>query len=663
MNTNLKIIGEHPFATDADGNLKSRIATVFPITGEMVTVPGIHATQHFHYTDILNSRRAEEGRPPLTDEEADAIWTNAVDLIITDKCIQIRPVPEKMKLALRADKCLQTIASKRSIRFLRASDPKVQQAIRETGEYWRICPYPQLKEEIISTIENSKIAINGERIYHYCAETGSRHLTYQSFKDLEKMDDASLRLHLIEIRDYSTIKNKGHHPEIAFFAASSKFGAAGFKGFDFEEASPGQLRIHHKELSEKFKAAVSKTLQRNNPNAKVWRDTMFACLMNEESETLARSVISDLTSEFFRMIRWLPGGRIENGRLIFDSMFNDRITYQDDKKLAELCDAKIKGFIVNYIREFGNIEYVNIGWVLPSIRHLKKQANGHRVYIAEVKHLGADKPVIRILRIQQWGMREHLDYNKNNANRDMLYAFEHAMEYTEYTQDRRLACWDLGMPLPGKIDTRSLVEVYAGRQKRYHGRRIRTTYYERDFIKGLASDKIPDAFLKEPAYAISVARLLGQAAAPNMVVGRTIGENSTKAFFDNGDEMILSNSDGHPHRIVVADHAGTFHDYTNAFSVFAADYALPVTRRLKKVSNPEAFTETYLTSLSERLLQMKDECHQQKEAFNTLFQSSKQGPKTFSDRWAKALDRLENTDVPKLIACIRREIENLKNQS
>jgi hypothetical protein len=121
--------------------------------------------------------------------------------------------------------------------------------------------------------------------------------------------------------------------------------------------------------------------------------------------------------------------------------------------------------------------------------------------------------------------------------------------------------------------------------------------------------------------------------------------------------MILMDPTGAPQRIVVADHAGTFTDYTSPLSTFASGYAYPAVWRAEFVPKPDLFIETYLDSLSVRLLEMQEECRLKRRVFDALFQHSKQGPETFSDRWSKALDRLGNTDVAALVARIREEIQ------
>ena len=645
----LEILGDHPLTTLPDGKLKSRIGTLFVSTSALVTLPGMtHAMQRLFYRDHLTTLRRQQGLPELSEDDVYDVWESAVDLIMEERDILIRPEPNRMPQAFEADDLLQELASKRHIRFLHAHNAAVQQAIRERGEYWRISAQPQKDDEIIAAIARSKIAIGGQPIYYYSPVTGTRFLTVQAFRALAAMGTDELIRHLVEIRDYSGMRNRHHHSEIAFFAADGTFTDKSLVGYDFEHATPGQLRAWHAELADHFLGAVDSTLHEDRPERPIWRNHMFACLMDERNDTLTDSVISGLTPEFFRQIRWFPGGRVEDGELIFDPIFDELQARPNDPELVGLCDQRIKGFICNYVREFGGLEYVNIGGLLPGLRK-RPALGGHRAYLAEIKHRGADKPILRILRIQQWGIRERLDEGK-----DLLWAIMEAYEYTEYTLDRRLACWELGMPLPVRMDARTVPETYFGTNTAYHGTRIWATYYEREFINGLATDKIPAPRLSDPAFALRVARLLGQAAAPNLVVGRTTDKGVVT--FDGGDEMLLTDEQGAPQKIVVADHAGTFNEYESPLVKFAQGYANPVVARAAKVPNAGAFAETYLSALADRLTEMQKDYREKRRAFDALFQQSKQGEKTFSWRWAKVLARLDATDIPALIEQIRQAI-------
>ncbi|HNX35594.1 MAG TPA: hypothetical protein PKM57_13255 [Kiritimatiellia bacterium] len=646
----VEIIGDLPLATDERGNLKSHIGTFFVSVGVLVTLPGMpHALQHLAYHAHLNRQRKSAGLPALSHDALMTLSANAVDLIMKGRDVLIRPDPSQMPLAFRADEQLQELVPKQHIRFLNAHHPNVQQTIRERGEYWRISPLPRNKDAIIKAIRDARVAIGGQPIYFYNPETGSRFLTVQSFSALATLDDADLRRHLIEIRDYSSKFNRTHYREVSFFAAGDSFGSRDFAGQPFEALPEADLRAVHVKLCERFRSAVPAHLHKDAPNDPEWRKRMFDSLSELQSDVQTDAIVSGLSPEFFRQIYWHPGGRIENGELVFDSIFDEAYKHPDDPELCRLCDDRVKGFIRNYIREFGGILYVNIGGILPEMRQ-RPPVGGHRAYIAEVMYRGADKPVLRILRIQRWGIRERLDEDK-----DLLWAVMEGAEYTEYTLDRRLGCWELGMPLPGRIDTRHIAENYFGKQQKYHGTRIWTTYFERDFIDGMATDKIPEALLKDAAFMLRVARLLGQAAAPNLVVGRTDGKGNVT--FDSGDEMILMNELGIPERIVVADHAGTFNDVNRPLVDFAADYARPAVSRAKQVANLDACIQAYLEALSSRLSEMKHECRLRRHAFNALFYGGRQGPGTFSDRWNTALDRLENTDVAHVVAAIRSHIE------
>ena len=164
----LQIIGDHPLERDEQGNLRSRIATIFPRGNVLITLPGIHATQRIAYVDHVNRERTAKGLPPLTDDEQFSEWEHAVDLIIDeDGSILIRPDPGRMRLAFEADELLQDIVSKQKIRFLHVLNGKVRDAIKRRGECWRITPLPTSKPEMIRMIENSRISIGGRPIYYY----------------------------------------------------------------------------------------------------------------------------------------------------------------------------------------------------------------------------------------------------------------------------------------------------------------------------------------------------------------------------------------------------------------------------------------------------------------------------------------------------------------
>lgn len=642
----LTIIGEHPLAKDDEGKLKCRIGSLFTDDATLVTLPRMtHAMQRLFYLGKLNKDRAARGEKPLDELSLPDDIEDAVDLIMENDCILIRPDPSRMDLAFKADEMLQTLpgVNKLRIRFLHARNASVQKAIRARGEYWRISPRPQSEADIISFIRRSRIAIENLPLYYYSPATGTRYLTLQNFAELSKLPEAAFRRQLIEIKTYTKRWNRLHNPEVAFFGLVQPVPDL-FDACDFANAPLPVLHMDHARTAALLADATDYALRQDDVTNPIWRNHLFACLTDERNETLSEVLVSGLTEEFFRQIHWLPGGCVQNDELIFDTIFDDLKTHPDDPELKRICDPRVKGFIFNYIREFAKLEYINIGRLLPGLRkHPEKGA--HRAYIVEVKNRDADKPDLRILRMQRWGIKEHLA-----EHNDLLRAIMETQDYTEYTLDRRLGCWELGLPVPPRQGLRILPEDYSWAGTTGVSR-IWTPYFERDFIDGLATDKIPESRLRDPQFATALARLLGGAAAPNLVVGRISEER--KIIFDSGDEILLMDQTGRPSQILTADHSGTFVDYTSPLVTFAEGYARPVLSRLGKVPDPAFFAKTYLDAMEEKLREMQGKYRLARHAFDTLFQHSKQGPGTFSDRWASALKRLRETDVGQVIGAIR----------
>src|SRR5205814_5883280 len=132
---------------------------------------------------------------------------DSVDLIIEADHILIRPDPQRMDLGFAADELLQSIVSKRQVRFLSVSDSPVREAIKRRGEYWRLSSIPKDREAKERIVRASKVGIGGLPIYYYNRLTGTRWLTCSEFAALEKLDPASLAGHLHEITDHANRKN------------------------------------------------------------------------------------------------------------------------------------------------------------------------------------------------------------------------------------------------------------------------------------------------------------------------------------------------------------------------------------------------------------------------------------------------------------------------
>lgn len=644
------IIGEHPMARSADGKLRSRIATVFPFGNAIVTLPGIHATQRMAYIDILNRQRVDQGLEPLSREEEAREWRNSVDLIIDDDTILIRPDPAEMALSFRADEILQELVPKHRIRFLLVRNQQVRAAIKERGELWRISPLPKTADEMNQMIGASRIAIRGNELYFYSKATGTRLLSYESFSELHGLGDSSLRQHLAEIREFSAGINRQGSPEIAFFMAGGGISKADFAPYDFNAIDAASLRQVYEDLLRKFGEAVPPKFRHDSIANFEWRNAMYAALIGEDERIASEEALLGLSSEFFMQIEWLPGGRIEEGELIFDSVF-DLAEETNDPELRRLCDDKCRGFIFNFVREYGDLEYVNIGRIVSSLSYRRGQSAGRRdVYIAQVKQRGIPEEIIKIVRMQKWGIREHL-----NDGKKLLDAIMQSEEYTEYILDRRLGCQQLGMNLPTRTTAKRISERYVGPRRDLCNAVIWSPYFERDFIRGIATDKISPQQLADPNYASRLARLLGQAAAPNMIVGRCDPQGSV--VFDDGDEVVIENEFGLPVDIVVADQMGTFADYRTELEHFAADYAGAVNRRLPLLADPADFASLYVNAFVGRFSRIQLEYRKRKRAFDTLFKHRPRDEAgSFAYRWECVLDRLRRASPQELGNLIRGHI-------
>jgi len=630
-----------------------RIGTLFPQFSVLYTqAPGVHAWQRLNFIDHLNAQRAAAFNSPLTAEEEQQVAENSVDLIFEADHLLIRPDPERMELAFAADDLLQTLVSKRQVRFLSASDSRVREAIRLRGEYWRLSSIPKGREAVQRLVLGSKVAIHDRLIYFYNRLTGTRWLTCDEFSGLGQLEPAARARHLQEIAEHSHRTNRLGRPELDFFAADPRqFGARAFVGKSFDQMAPHELTAVFDELNRRFQAAVDPKLRRDDPDNKAWSQRMVSTLFLEGNESESEQLLSGLSPEFFLQIEWLAGGRFEEGEFLLDSVFEEAAGYPDDAQLQRLCDARAKDIIFNFIRDYGDLEYINLGRVPESLSLDRAQKEGRRgVFLAEFKAHGEPEPLRRFLRLQKWGVWEHLDEGKG-----FLQAIQESDEYTDYWLDRRLGCRQLGMNLCRRFFMRRLTETYRGKNDLFCGQQIRSTYFEREYLSGIATDKLPLDRYSRPGYALKLAALIGQAAAAGIIVGRSF--DSARPAFDDGDEILREGADGLPTEILVGDHSGAFTEYRKPLVAFASEYARPVNIRAALLSNPVEFAEAYLASFRAQFLHTQGDYRKRRRAFDTLFKHCRYDPGgSFAYRWECVLRRLDQTRLEDVLASIRSHI-------
>jgi hypothetical protein len=641
-----RIIGPPLLATDDRGRLLARIGTVLPYENAIITLPGIHATQRAAYLDHLDQQRCTSGLGPLGEEERSAVWRSAVDLIINDGVILIRPDPENMSLCFAADDLLQTLVPKSQVRFLNALDTRVRNAVKRRGECWRITPLPKTVPEMKAMISAARIGIAGREIYYYSQSTGTRFLTCQEFARLRSSGDEELRSHLVEIRQYCACENGMGYSEVDFFLGGPAFREA-LAAFDFSTMDPQALRAAHAELLEKFMCMVRPELRQDDVENPEWRWRMFVALVPHGEDVVSEEALLGLGAEFYMQIEWLPGGRIEEGELIFDEVLDEARPEKGGPEPGFRSDNKARGFIFNFVREYGDLEYINVGRIVAPLARRRVSGGRRGVYVVEMKRRGEEEQILKILRMQRWGVREHLDENK-----PLLRSIMESEEYTEYILDRRLACRQLGMNLPYRLTACKIGEIYHGSPQFYYGARIWTPYFERDYIHGMATDIVPRCRFENPAFALRFAELLGRAAAPNLIVCRRDLDGTI--IFDDGDEVLIEGEDGLPADLVVSESTGAFSEFKTDLHHFAADYAAPVNKRAGFVNDPAKFAEVYLAAFITNIARIQQEYRKRRRAFDTLFKHrfhDEGGSMAY--RWELVLKRLDRTDLQQLEDAVR----------
>ena len=650
----MKILGDPIFAKNPDGSLKSRIGTIFFRTPGLVTQRGIHAMQRMAWVRAINDERAAAGKPALTEDEEEAEQADSADLLFTEEYVLIRPVPTRMDLAFKADEALQTLVSKRKIRFLNTHSAMVRDALRARGENWRMARRPESPEEIDRAIETAHVAIQHERLYYYNQQTGTRYLTAGGYAEASSLPDAAFRAQVEEIVAGLAGRNRLGQPEIALFPPSLPPDVTeAFRAVKPSALDDAALRKAVDAVVQKWRLAMPANLREETTANFDWRNEMSATLAHGPNETAIgdQDLIQGISPEFYRQIEWLPGGRVENGGLIFDSLFDEAARTQDPK-LLELCDSRVRAIIFNFLRLSGVIEYINVGRIAHSLA--RRPVAGSRrgnVYIVQFKVADESLARVVVVRFQKWGVAEHLDEGK-----DLLRAMLEANEYADYILDRRLACRQLGMSLPHNVAFGQLLEKYRGANQ-YNGTTVRAYYYVRSYVPGVASDKVPPERFRNPAFSLAFAFLMGQAAALDMVVGRAATETG-ECVFDKNYEVLQMGPDGLPARIVVTDHAGSFVKYRESFEELVGDYANVVRRRRSFVADFDTFAKAYVKGFARKLAETQAAYRARRRAFDELFLHRPYDTAgSGAYRWTRTLERLDACDPEAVAELLRKAIE------
>ena len=643
----MKTIGEKIFAKAADGSLVSRIGTMFLRTPGLVTAKGVHAMQRFMWIEELSKERK------LSPAEEEAELAESVDLIFTENQVLIRPDPDRMDLAFRADAELQKMVSKRSIRFLNTNSAKVRAALRERGENWRMARQPISQDDMVELIEKSKVPIRERPVYYYNRASGTRYLTASCADDIERLDPEAFRRQLAEIVQGLSKRNRHGQLEIDLFpTTTSPAIKRALKSIDVAGLGDEALKAEYLRINTEWRMSLPAELRDETPSNFEWRNEMCHTLTKTPNDTSAeeQDLVAGIAPEFYRQIEWLPGARIDDGEVVFDTIYDEAARTQDPDLLA-ICDRRVKSFLFNTTRLFGRMKYINIGRIANSLarRPIEDGRRGN-VYIMQYMEEGGDEAKVMMIRLQKWGVSEHLDEGK-----DLLQSIIEADEYSDYILDRRLMCRQLGMNLPTRLGYGHFTEKYRGANQ-YNGCAVRTAYFVRKYVPGIASDKVPLQKLRNPAWAAKFAYLMGEAAATDLIVGRC-SSTAGVLLFDGNYEIVQTGADGMPVEVKVTDHAGSFVEYLRPLEEIAPAYANFAARREKFVSDYPSFVRAYIDGFSKKFVDTQNSYREHRRAFDYLFSDRPYDTNgSGAYRWACALKRLDASDADRVVSALKSAI-------
>ncbi|MEE9525774.1 MAG: hypothetical protein V3V78_04185, partial [Candidatus Woesearchaeota archaeon] len=528
----MKILGAHPFKKGKDGKVKYGIGTIYPDADTIISGPGIHVMLRERFLDEINKNREE----PLDIYDA-------VDYNLKRDCLCIRTLPDDMDRTLRAIEVAEKVVDPWKVTCEGILDQRVRAELEKIGRLNKLHTLPKGKEEKISDIADSKREIGCGEIYYHNTITGTRWLTYEEFCKLDNLEEQ-----LAEIKEYAVKGNPRGYPEVSFFGADFSISNL------FKTVEENELVKYYSELKRIFERSVDPALKKDDYESDYWVERMGFTLVSHEGCTISEGDDHGLCLEYKMPIKWLPGARFKQGGMILAPELNGNMNIESN----DSCDEKVLEFISNFHEEYGEIEHINIGSIVGSQSKREHVIPGRRdVYIAPIKIPGKDEKEVKIIRMQRWDVCEFLKKGKSLAK-----AREASEKYAKYVKARRKACRQLGMKFPEKCRIKTISEIYKGHA-------ISSTYFERDYIDGIATDKIPASKYEDRWFSFELARLLGRAAASNMIVGRVDDEGSV--LFDDGDEVWVEGNG-----LIVASHTGSFGDCETNLENFVEAYAAPV---------------------------------------------------------------------------------------
>jgi hypothetical protein len=245
--------------------------------------------------------------------------------------------------------------------------------------------------------------------------------------------------------------------------------------------------------------------------------------------------------------------------------------------------------------------------------------------------------------VQKWDACYYLDQGRNLDD-----ALDSAAAYTRDVLARNEACRAMLMNIH-HFKRYSLFEKYQGDNAAAIGRMIETSYFDRPYIFGTATDKISASSYARDGFIEALALLLGSAAASNLVIGRVFNGS---LLFDDGDEIIALNESGLPVSLLVTDVTSALNDFGSDLSVLASGYGKVIERRRSMLGTraAEVFIDGFISSFKERFEILIKSFRADRICYNSLL-AGRAGD-ALETRWKRCLLRLDLADLKKITKAI-----------
>jgi len=628
--SDLKVICGDFCEVDDNGNFKNTLATIFPDFALMVVGRGcIHADQICTAADYL-----KQSSPGKSESEIlKALCADVVSLNFIKDKITIRMELPKIELALAADAMLQQFLPKNRIQFTGLHLAEVRNALRLRGEIWRFAPTPVEETDFSNLIRHCRVDIGTGVQYLYNKHTGEHVLTYDEFMKIRPLIRADVQeaiSRLKEIIQLNNLINNQGYPELVFLLPSDRKLECGLldKIISLADSNGNQDNIDEIErlfdrFSESFFREAGPELSIDDAKCSQWRAIALCRLYNIDEKTTAEWALG-LGMEFYLNIKWMPGARI----------IDDNLVYEPD------VNPRVKSLIKYYRQIRDDFISINVGYIVCPLTDRDSTGEEREVYIVSLGLADGNRE-IRHVRMSKWDVKHRL-----KKGLSVEQAIGETKKYRDYIIDRLTAARALELSIP--------VFKEINIEDEYGHATIPVYYFERQYIPGIMTSRIPNEFYSRKEFLPRLSRLLGKAAAASLVLGRR-DPRSFELFFDDGDELIQLNEAGLPESMMMIETTGSFADWNtpliqmlphclehlNSHFQKARQQGVEAEQILKSVDN---FADGLITEIQrmQRLL------NEPISIVSSLFSDRTHEPQGIRIRWEGILNRIKTTDTAQL---------------